>query len=693
MTSASTTAPLQPTGHTHHDHHHEHKNAAGTVCCELHNTANAESGIVFALVGGALVLTTVFGRFLGIQDEIRQIPAAIGAILLWIPLLQGAYREIKNARPSSATLVAIAIGAAVATSEFATAGGLAFILLLMDRILQRTARGAHQAIEQLVQLTPENARRVSDSGDEEMVGIEMLQIGDRVRVLPGENLPADGVVVQGRSTIRQASLTGESAPVEVENGATVYAATTNLTGAIVIEVNKVGGDTAIGKVVTLIDEAEHSKTPRQQIIELVAGPYVWIILMVALAVWILSDKSQGALMGTTAIERAISVLIVTCPGAFLLASPTAMVAAFASAARLGVMIKSTSTLEAASQIDSVVLDKTGTVTTGDFAVSRLAPAEGVEAADLLAAAATAEQHSDHPLAKAILDTAKKARVTLGESKESEEVHGLGVKVQTDKGMLFVGRAKWLMEMGQAATSSIDNAEGKLEGMSSVHVMLDHNYLGAIGLEDSIRPEAAEMVRRLRELGVRHIALLTGDRWPVAKRVAEAVGVDHVEAECHPEEKHAYIESLTKHGHRVMMVGDGINDGPSLAAADVGVAMGMGGTDVAANSAGIALMTDDLSRLAFLMELASKTRTVIVQNLVIALLIAVVGVAFAVGGEFGKYAVFIAAVYHSTSDIFVIGNSFRLVRFGEELSSVVENEDDSATASERRAWASAQATPA
>jgi len=225
MTSVSTTVgpdegrPRHQHHHhedEHHRHHREHRDAAGAECCELHSSAAAESGIVFALVGGALVLTTVIARTAGIADEIAQIPAFVGAIVLWVPLLQGAYREIKSGRPSSSTLVAIAIGAAMATGKYVTGGGLAFILLLMNRILQRTAWGAHQAIEQLVQLTPDTARRLDENGNEEAVGIEDLKVEDRVRVLPGENFPADGVVVQGRSTIRQASLTGESAPVEVE---------------------------------------------------------------------------------------------------------------------------------------------------------------------------------------------------------------------------------------------------------------------------------------------------------------------------------------------------------------------------------------------------------------------------------------------------------------------------------------------
>ncbi len=689
MTSASSAIANEHSHNHKHEHHHD---ASGMVCCELHSTEKSESAIVLALIGGALVLTTTLARLLSdISTEIAIIPAAIGSLFLWAPLLTGAYREIKRGRPSSSTLVAVAIGAAVATGKFEVAGGLAFILLLMDRVLERTAGGAQKAIEELVQMTPESARRISESGEETEIAIDDLKIGDRIRVLPGENLPADGTVVQGRSTIRQASLTGESAPVEVESDSPVYAATTNLTGSLVIEVNKVGEATAIGKVVNLIQEAQQSKTPRQQIIEIVAGHYVWIIMMVAMAVWILTGKEGGV---TVATDRAIAVLIVTCPGALLLSSPTAMVAAFASAARLGVMIKSTRTLEAAGSIDSIVLDKTGTITTGNFAVSRLVPSDGVEAASLLASAAAAEQHSDHPLAKAILETAQKARVNLVATGDSHELHGLGVEVQVDGGMLRVGRSKWLLEINPAIAKAIEAVESRLEGMSSVHVMLENDYLGAIGLEDSVREQAADTITELRKSGARHIAMLTGDREPVALRVAEIIGVDHVEAECHPEEKHAYVQSLTSHGHRVLMVGDGINDGPSLAAADVGVAMGMGGTDVAANSAGIALMTDDLSRLNFLIQLARKTRVVIVQNVIASLIIAIVGVAFAVSGVFSGPFLIVAAIFHFFGDVFVIGNSFRLVRFGEELGAGAEMDsaDDSALASERRAWASTQAQP-
>lgn len=650
-------------GGAHHSHSHslQHAIKNSPVCCELHST-NTEGAIVFALLGGAMVMTTIIAGWLGYEDSIRQIPAALGAIMLWIPLLKGAYREVNRGRPSSSFLVALAIGAALATNEYVTAGILAFILFIMDKILERTAWGAHKAIGELVHLTPETARLITETGEEKEVSLDQVQVGNRIRIRPGENLPADGIIEIGKTLLNQASLTGESAPIEAEAGDQVYAGTTNLTGGIDVKITRLGTDTTIGKVVTLINEAELSKTPKQQIIEMVAGHYVWIIMMVALAVWILSPEAVTADgMGKTG--KAITVMVVTCPGALLLASPTALVAAFAAAARLGIMVKSTTTLEAASGIDAVVLDKTGTITTGKFAVSRLAPAEGVEGAELLTAAMMAEQHSNHPLALAIVETAKAAKIQARPTSLAEELHGLGVKVTSDDGeIIYAGRAKWLTELNPAIAAQVHKIEEKIEGMTGVHIMHGTRYLGVVGLEDKVRNHAKSALKALRHLGIRWIGLLTGDRTEVAQRVGQAVEVDHIEAECHPEEKHAIITQLTQNGRRVMMVGDGINDGPSLAAADVGVAMGLGGTDIAANSAGIALMNDDLSRLPFVIQLARKTRVVITQNIVAAILIALIGLGLAASGSLSYFA---AAVYHSLADIFVIANSFRLFRFGEE----------------------------
>jgi P-type E1-E2 ATPase len=345
-----------------------------------------------------------------------------------------------------------------------------------------------------------------------------------------------------------------------------------------------------------------------------------------------------------------------------------MVAAFAAAARLGMMIKQTKTLEAAANVDTVVLDKTGTLTTGKFAVSRLAPAEGVEGAALLQAAADSEQHSNHPLAKSILETAKQARITPRSIENYEEKHGRGVVAHAASGDIHAGRSEWIISLNPGAEQQVRAVESKIEGMSGVHVMVGGRYLGAVGLEDKLRRNAADVVQKIRHLGVRKVCIFTGDRLAVAKRVGQAVGVDTIEAECLPEEKHEELKYLIKRGHRTLVVGDGINDGPILASADVGVAMGLSGSDIATNSAGVALMNDDLRHVPFLLELARKTRNVIALNIAVSLILAVVGLALAATGRIN---IWFTPVYYALGYVFVIFNSLRLVRFGEEFSHVEE----------------------
>ena len=656
-------------GHDHkHDHHgHDHGPAQpelrmGGECCS-HHEIELERWIVVYLIGGMLVLTTTIARFLGSASEIALIPAGIGALLLGFPLFLASFQEVKRGRPTSSTLASLAIIAALATGRYETAGFLAFILLIADQVVRRTAWGAQRAIEQLVGLTPDTARIVDSSGAERDATLGEVQVGMTVRVRPGENLPVDGVVLKGESSINQASLTGEAVPAEVDAGKPVFAGTTNLTGTLDIRATNVGADTTIGKVTQLIREAESSRTPRQLLIEQVAAYFVPVAISTAGLVWYLMAKSDDPLMRDRATVTAITILVVVCPSALLLASPTAMVASFAAAARLGIMIKQASYLEAAANIDTVVFDKTGTITTGVFAVGRLAPATGVEGVDLLQSAADAEQQSNHPLARSILTTARQARVQPANVDKYVEVHGRGVKATVGGEEIHAGRAAWLLELRPELRAEIDAVEAKIEGMTGVHVMRRGRYLGAVGLEDRIRPNAKTVVERVRELGVRQVALFTGDRFGVAKRVGQAVGVDRVEAECLPEEKHDLILRLRESGRRVIMVGDGINDGPSLAASDVGVAMGAGGSDIATNSAGVALMRDDLSRIPFLIELARRTRAIIAQNIVASIVIAVIGLILAATGSL---AIGFAVVYHFVGDIFVIGNSFRLVRFGENF---------------------------
>jgi len=673
-----------------HDHKHDHKHdhaahahSDAAVCCS-HHEIQIDKWIVWTLLGGVLVLIGTVGTLFrsAIPKEVIDLPAMLGTVLLSVPLFIAAFGELKTLRFSSSTLAAIAIAAAVAIGEYAPAGWLAFILVVFGLLVRRSASGAQRAIADLVQLTPSVAR-VLENGSEREVDLSSVKVGMTVRVRAGENLPVDGKVITGRSTVNQASLTGESAPVEVEVGTLVYAGTSNLTGGLDIQVTQVGEDTTIGKVTQLIREAESSKTPRQMLIEQVSQFFVPVVLSVAAVVWFLMSQSKVPAVKDSANLTAVTVLVVACPSALLLSSPSAMLAAFAAAARLGILIKQPRYLEAAANVSSVVFDKTGTITTGKFQVTKLAPATGVEGAELLMAAANGEQHSNHPLALSILSTAKAARIAIDGTNDSEEIHGRGVKSRTSLGTICVGRASWLLEINNTIKGEIEQVEAKIEGMTGVHVMRDGRYLGAVGLEDTIKPNTKTVVARLRELGVRQVAMFTGDRLSVAKRVGVAVGVDNVEAECHPEEKHDLIKGMVKGGYQVMMVGDGINDGPSLAEADVGVAMGLSGSDIAANSAGVALMNDDLSRVPFLIELGRRTRAITGQNIIASIIIAAVGLVLAVavvGPNAGAYALPIAAFYHFFGDIFVIGNSFRLFRFGE---SFVEAEKGTEQAAPRR----------
>ncbi len=622
-----------------------------------------ERRLFVALLGGVLLLVSWIMPMLGNHPDIATIPAAIGALILAVPLLQGAWREISRGRPSSESLASLAVAAAISSGLFLPGGFLAFFLWTANLVLSRTAWGAQRAIRDLVELTPDIARRVGGDGVESEVSLSVLQIGDVVRVRPGENLPVDGRVRNGTTSINQASLTGEAVPVEVAPGTEVYAGTTNLTGQIDIEVTAVRGETTIGKVESLIREAEKTRTERQELIEQLAGYYVPVVLMVAGLVWFFTAKSANEAIRDDAAVRAITVLVVACPGALLISHPTAMVAAFAAAARLGIMIKQTRTLEAAATVDTVVLDKTGTITTGRFAVSRLVPADGVDGATLLQAAADAEQSSNHPLARSILETATQARIVPRPIQGYTEVHGRGVVADGPGGRLHAGRAAWLVEINPSAREAVEGVEARIEGMSGVHVMQGETYLGAVGLEDKLRVGASGVIDRLRTIGIRRICMFTGDRLSVAKRVGQAVGVDSVEAECLPEEKHAELMYLIKRGHRTLVVGDGINDGPILASADVGVAMGLSGSDIATNSAGVALMNDDLRLIPFLLDLSRRARAVVAQNIAFSLALAVLGLALAATGN---VAIWAAPLLYIAGFLVVIFNSLRLVRFGEEF---------------------------
>ncbi len=646
-------------GHAHdHPHSHEqhhHHNEPGTACATCgHDHSHSEVKLTQVVIGLLFVINAfIVNWFFDRGETAADASAMIGAIILGWPIILNALRDLRAGRLSTNELVALAVIASFASGNYREAGMVAFLMLLGEIIETRTADGARRSIESLVKLTPTKARRVRPDGEEEEVAAADLSIGDIIRVRPGDNISADGVIVSGQSSLNQANITGESLPVDKRTGDEVFAGTQNLTGLLDIKVNRAGQETTLGRVRSLILAAEQTKLPIMRIVDQYMGFYTPLVLVIGALVWTFTQD----------LSRVIAVFIVACPCAFILATPTAMVAALSAAARLGILIKNVANIELAARINAFVLDKTGTVTYGRLAVSRLSPIGDTTPAELLRLAASAERYSNHPAAKALATLAGEAGVPLAEPADFKETAGRGVSAVVDGRTVMVGRAQWLAESGVAADSLGSADLSETEGFSLVFVAVDGRCIGWIGLQDETRKEAREAIADLRAIGVRRIALVSGDRTPVARRVGAEIGCDEVVGECLPQNKVEFVRAVHAKGYRVAVVGDGVNDAPALAAGDLGIAMGAAGSEVAVNSATIALMNNDLRRLPFLVRLSRMTRAVINQNFLI-------GVLFVIGGLVLAAMKFIspvvAAVMHVLGGLLVVFNSFRLVRQGEEL---------------------------
>ena len=625
--------------------------------------------IVATLVGGTLLVCSLVAGWLWKQPFFAALPAAVAVAILAAPLITSAVKDLLGGVAGMNALVALAVIGAVASGNYQEAAAVAFFMIVSSLIERRTAAGAEASIESLIRLAPTKASRLVGTGrdgQEEAVEATSLRPGDVIRIRPGDTIPADGVVVSGASTVNQASVTGESIPAEKARGDEVFGSTINLTGVLDVEVTKAGADTLLGRVKDLILQAERTKTPIMRLVDQYAAWYTPTILMLVGVVLFFALKDNP----DTAFNRAIAMLVIACPSALILATPTAMVAALSAAARLGVLVKSVATLEAARGLTAVVFDKTGTVTTGVLTVTRLAPSDGVEPGELLRLAASAEQNSRHPVAKAVTDMARRARVALESPSDFEEVAGRGVRASfADGSTVFVGRASWLVD-AVPAPHAIDGASleaiqssSEADGLSLLHVVHDGRTIGWIGLEDNARAEAAGAVDRLKTLGISRLVLLTGDRSSVARRVAGQMHFDDFKAEVLPHEKLEMVDALKAAGHRVAVIGDGVNDAPALAAGDVSIAMGAAGSDVAIHSASIALLNSNLDRIPFLVDLSRKTIAVIRQNMVIGGLFIVAFVALAGAGYVTPV---MAAMLHVVSGLAVVFNSARLVRCGEEI---------------------------
>lgn len=557
---------------------------------------NFLAGIPMTVVGGGFLVISLLLSLTGNKLPID--PAWVSVIICGIPLLYlSLWRIIHNhgiSKISSALLISVAMIAAIAIGDLFAAGEVAFIMAIGAILEEKTTERAKKGLKKLISLTPQQGRRISN-GRKEMIALEDIRINDILRVLPGETIPVDGDIVAGTTSVDQSVMTGESLPVDKTVGDSVFCGTINRFGTIDIHASKLGEDSSLQKLIRMVEEAENKKAPMARIADKAASWLVPAALLLAIA----------ALIVTGDIVRAVTVLVVFCPCALVLATPTAIMAAIGQATKHGIIIKSGEALERMGKVDTVAFDKTGTLTNGSLTVTDIYPfTDTIDKAALLRYTASAENYSEHPLAKAVTAYAKQENIEPLEVENFHMVPGKGISAVIRGGKLFCGNEAFLKEQ----QIDIDDAAEQIlerfrnEGKAVILVADTAKLLGAVTLSDTLRDTAADVIEKLRKMGTRAV-LLTGDHKRAAQYFAKQVGITDVHAELLPEQKVSEIAALQNDGKIVCMIGDGVNDAPALKTADVSVAMGAMGSDIAVETADIALMSDDISKIPYLKRLS------------------------------------------------------------------------------------------
>jgi P-type Cu2+ transporter len=538
-------------------------------------------------------------------------------------------------------------------------------LVLMGQVLELRARSrTNSAIKALLELAPATATRTRADGSDEEVGLEQIRVGDRLRVKPGAKVPVDGEVVEGRSNIDESMITGEPVPAAKQTGSRVAAGTVNQTGSFIMRADKVGSDTLLARIIQMVNEASRSRAPIQKLADQVSAwfvPAVIAIAILAFAVWALVGPSPPLANGLVA---AVSVLIIACPCALGLATPISIMVGVGRGAKEGILIKDAEGLELMEKVDTLVVDKTGTLTEGHPKTQRVIATEGFTEDEVLKLAASLEKMSEHPLAAAILERAVERKVELETIVGFDSVTGKGVRGEIAGRHITLGNTRLMQDAGVDFTTLEPQAQALRElGQTVMLIGVDERAAGLIGVADPIKASTAEAIAQLREAGVR-IVVLTGDNAVTAKAVAKQLGLDEVEAEVLPEDKYKKVQALQQQGRVVAMAGDGVNDAPALAQANVGIAMGTG-TDVAMQSARIVLVKGDLRGIAKARALSQQTMRNIRQNLFFAFIYNFIGVPIAAGALYPWFGLLlspmIASAAMSLSSVSVIGNALRLRR--------------------------------
>jgi Cu+-exporting ATPase len=640
------------------------------------------------------VFVLEMGAHLGVMNLVSQttsnwISLALATpVVLWAgaPFFARGWRSVVTRNLNMFTLIAMGTGVAWVYSVVATlapqlfppafrdhhgavavyfeAAAVITVLVLLGQVLELRARNQTSgAIRALLGLAPKTARRIGADGDED-VALDLIAVGDLLRVRPGEKIPVDGVVTEGRSSVDESMVTGESMPVTKAEGARVIGGTVNQSGGLVLRADKVGRDTMLSRIVDMVAKAQRSRAPIQRLADTVAGWFVPAVIaaaVLAFAAWATFGPEPRLSFGLVA---AVTVLIIACPCALGLATPMSIMVGIGRGAHAGILVRDAEALERLETIDTLVIDKTGTLTEGKPKVVGITAAEGFEESELLRLAASVERSSEHPLAQAILNAATERGLNLADVSDFAAPSGKGASGTIDGKQVALGNAMLMSEL-KVATSALDSSAetARQGGATAIYVAIDGRAAGVIAIADPIKPSAQAALKALRSDGLR-IVMLTGDNRTTALAVAKALGVDEVEAEVLPERKSEVVERLRKEGRRVAMAGDGVNDAPALAAADVGIAMGTG-TDVAIESAGITLLTGDLMGLVRARQLSKATMRNIRQNLAFAFVYNAAGVPIAAGVLYPLFGILLSpmlgAAAMALSSVSVIGNALRLAK--------------------------------
>jgi Zn2+/Cd2+-exporting ATPase len=653
-------------GHEPHDPHdhgsgpdanHSHDDDGPTIALSATERRIVTRQIALALLaGGLLALSLAWCYFAPGGAQLAEVLAGLASLLVAGPVFAGAWHSLKHPSLHGVTdrLIALAMLAAWAIGDMTTAALLPIVMTFGHALEERSVLGSQEAIRALGRLTSGNVRRVRADGTIEDVPYEAIRAGDTVEVAAGSRIPADGVVRRGRSSVDNGPITGESLPLDVDEGVAVFGGAMNLDGPLRIEVTHAGEHSTLGKIIELLQRAEQVKPPITQVLERYMGGYLALVLLIAAIVWFASANASAML----------AVIVAACPCALVLAAPSTAIAGIAVGARHGVLFRNAAFLDRIGEIDSLVIDKTGTLTYGELRVADVFAQPGVASAEAVALAARLGAGSAHPVSRALTRYAASATSAAGQEvapfKRTRELRGLGVVAETPEGTAVLGRAELLREHVatlQAAPASID---GPCVGLA-----LNGQLLAWFGFADALRAEAAGALAELRELGLVRQTLLTGDRDVVARKVAAEVGIDTVVSQALPHDKLDYVMHELDAGHHPLVVGDGLNDVLAIKAGATSIAMGERGIDIAVASADIVLLGDDLRRIPTCIRLGRRCRRTATINAAIGLFCTVVIIALAALGLLGAVWV---AILHNVGTFIVIANAGRLLRIDEDAAS-------------------------